>query len=129
MACEMILSGGGTTVWESAALGAPMMLVASAPEEEAAAKHLSEAGLCHFLGPVETLDAAQMAAAIDDFADDLAARARSSTLGRELVDGLGAKRVIEAIQGARLIHSVWHVACPLFRNDRNSFNRPSHNRS
>jgi spore coat polysaccharide biosynthesis predicted glycosyltransferase SpsG len=96
--CEMILSGGGATVYESASLGAPMMLVASAPEESAAAKRLADAGLCEFLGPVETLTPETLAAAIQSFAEDLAARSRSSTLGRELVDGRGAQRVVKAIR-------------------------------
>lgn len=101
MAAEMLLSGGGTTVWEAAALGAPMMLVASAPEEETAATRLASGGLCQFLGPAEQLTADGLAGAIWAFAEDMAARARSSVLGRELVDGLGADRVIEAIKAVR----------------------------
>lgn len=100
MAAEMLLSGGGTTVWEAAALGAPMLLVASAPEEEAAAVRLASGGLCQFLGPADTLGAEDLADAIWAFAEDMAARARSSVLGRELVDGLGAERVIDAIRDA-----------------------------
>ena len=100
MAAEMLLSAGGTTVWEAAALGAPMMLTASAPEEAAAAKRLSESGLCWFLGDVEALAAPKLAQTIMAFADDMAARARSSVMGRELVDGMGAERVITAIRDA-----------------------------
>lgn len=97
MGCEMILSAGGTTVWEAAALGAPMMLAAAAPEEAAAAAQLAKGGLCVFLGDIDALEPARLAAAIDDFAKDMAARARSSVMGRELVDGYGAERVVEAI--------------------------------
>jgi spore coat polysaccharide biosynthesis predicted glycosyltransferase SpsG len=97
LGCEMILSGGGATVYESASLGAPMMIVASAPEEDAAARRLADLGLCEFLGAVETLTPRILAAAIQSFAEDLAARSRSSTLGRELVDGRGAERVVQSI--------------------------------
>jgi UDP-2,4-diacetamido-2,4,6-trideoxy-beta-L-altropyranose hydrolase len=100
MAQEMLLSGGGTTVWEAAALGAPMMLVASAPEEEIAAARLARGGLCQFLGPAEQLTAEGLAEAIWAFAEDMAARAQSSVLGRELVDGYGAERVVDAIKDA-----------------------------
>ncbi len=100
MACEMMLSAGGTTVWEGAALGAPMMLAAAAPEEAEAAARLAKGGLCQFLGGIETLTPTSIARAINDFAHDMAARARSSVLGRELVDGYGAERVIEAIRAA-----------------------------
>lgn len=99
MDCEMILSAGGTTVWEAAALGAPMMLAAAAPEEAQAAARLAKGGLGVFLGEIEALTPARLAMSIDDFAHDMAARARSSVLGRELVDGFGAERVVEAIRG------------------------------
>lgn len=97
MAAEMILSAGGTTVWEAAALGAPMMLIAAAAEERLSAEHFARGGGCVFLGERGDLSAASLAAAIGAFADDLAARARSSVLGRELVDGFGAERVVEAL--------------------------------
>jgi spore coat polysaccharide biosynthesis predicted glycosyltransferase SpsG len=103
MACEMMLSAGGTTVWEGAALGAPMILAAAAPEEARAAAQLAKGGLCLFLGDIETLTPAFLAQAIGDFAHDMAARAQSSVLGRELVDGYGAERVIEAIRSALAI--------------------------
>ncbi|MEJ0023106.1 MAG: UDP-2,4-diacetamido-2,4,6-trideoxy-beta-L-altropyranose hydrolase [Alphaproteobacteria bacterium] len=98
MECEMILSAGGTTVWEAAALGAPMMLAAAAPEEANAAVRLAKGGLALFLGEIEALTPNALGAALNDFAGDMAARARSSVLGRELVDGFGAERVVEAIR-------------------------------
>lgn len=100
MAAEMLLSGGGTTVWEGAALGAPMMLIASAAEEEVAAARLARGGLCQFLGAAENVPPEQLADEIWAFAEDMAARAQSSVLGRELVDGYGAERVIDAIRSA-----------------------------
>jgi spore coat polysaccharide biosynthesis predicted glycosyltransferase SpsG len=98
MRADMLLSAGGTTVWEAAALGAPLMVAASAPEEAKAAELWARGGGCRFLGPVEALSAETLAAAIEDFAWDMGARLQSSVLGRELVDGLGAARVVEAIQ-------------------------------
>jgi spore coat polysaccharide biosynthesis predicted glycosyltransferase SpsG len=97
MECEMLLSAGGTTVWEAAALGAPMMLAAAAPEEANAALRLAKGGLALFLGEIEALTPKAVADAVSDFAGDMAARARSSVLGRELVDGFGAERVVETI--------------------------------
>jgi spore coat polysaccharide biosynthesis predicted glycosyltransferase SpsG len=98
MHSEMLLSAGGTTVWEAAALGAPMLLAAAAPEEASAAERLARGGLCVFLGAIESLTPATLAEAIGTFAADMAARARSSVLGRELVDGYGAERVVEEIR-------------------------------
>lgn len=98
MRADMLLSAGGTTVWEAAALGAPIMVAASAPEEAKAAEVWARGGGCRFLGPVEDLRADTLAAAIEDYAWDMAARLKSSVLGRELVDGRGAARVVEAIR-------------------------------
>lgn len=94
---DIVLSAGGTTVWEAACMGAPMLLVASAPEEAVSAGLLVKGGACRFLGPVEALEPQGIATAIEDFAGDLAARARSNVLGSALVDGLGAARVVHAI--------------------------------
>lgn len=94
---DIVLSAGGTTVWEAACMGAPMLLVAAAPEEAVSAGLLAKGGACRFLGPVEALDGKAIAEAIADFSGDLAARARASVLGQSLVDGLGAARVAEAI--------------------------------
>lgn len=98
MRADMLLSAGGTTVWEAAALGAPIMVAASAPEEAKAAELWARGGGCNYLGPVENLSADTLAATIEDFAWDMAARLQSSVLGRELVDGLGAARVVDAIR-------------------------------
>jgi UDP-2,4-diacetamido-2,4,6-trideoxy-beta-L-altropyranose hydrolase len=98
MRAEMLLSAGGTTVWEAAALGAPIMAAASAPEEAKAAELWARGGGCRYLGRAEELNAETLAASIEDFSGDMAARLRASVLGRELVDGLGAARVVEAIQ-------------------------------
>ena len=96
-ATDMILSAGGTTIWEAAALGAPMMLVASAPEEEDAARHMTRHGGI-YLGLVEDLRPGALAGAINAFAADLAARARSSVVGRGMVDCFGAERVAAALK-------------------------------
>lgn len=94
---EIVLSASGTTVWEAACVGAPLMLVAAAPEEVVSAKRVADLGMAIFLGEIETLTPSGMADAIRDFAGDLALRARSHTLGKEIVDGRGAARVAEAI--------------------------------
>jgi spore coat polysaccharide biosynthesis predicted glycosyltransferase SpsG len=94
---EIVLSASGTTVWEAACVGAPLMLVAAAPEEVVSAKRVADLGMAIFLGEIETLTPASIAAAIRDFAGDLALRARSHVLGKEIVDGRGAAHVAEAI--------------------------------
>ncbi len=94
---DIVFSAGGTTVWEALCVGAPLLLTAVAPEEAVSAQRLAEAGACAFAGPIETLDSASIARALQDFAGDLAARARSHVMGKELVDGRGAGRVAEAL--------------------------------
>src|SRR5262249_49443128 len=64
MHCDMLLSAGGTTVWEAAALGAPMLLAAAAHEEAVAAERLARGGLCVFLGEIEKLAPNALAEAI-----------------------------------------------------------------
>ena len=96
-AADMVLSAGGTTIWEAAALGAPMMLVATTPEEESAARYITHDGGL-YLGPIAQLGPRTLAASIEGFAQDLAARARSSVVGRALVDCAGAERVAGALR-------------------------------
>ncbi len=97
---DMALSAGGTTVWEACALGLPMLLVAVNAEEAVSAERLARAGACLYAGPRQTLDPERLAAAIAGFADDLASRLKSNTLGRMLVDAHGAGRVTRAIAEA-----------------------------
>jgi UDP-2,4-diacetamido-2,4,6-trideoxy-beta-L-altropyranose hydrolase len=98
-AADIVLSSGGTTIWEAAALGAPLMIVAAAPEEEDAARAFTKvAGI--YLGRAGDLEPHALAAAIGSFAANRTARVRASAAARALVDGCGAGRVAAALAEA-----------------------------
>lgn len=94
----LVVTAGGSTLWEGCAAGAPMLVTAVVPEEEVSAADLAAAGACRYLGPRAALTASDLAAAVTALLaapDERAALARAASA---LVDGRGADRVIDALR-------------------------------
>lgn len=94
--CRLAVSAGGSTLYELAALGRPMVLAVVADNQDAAAQAASAEGWA------VNVDA-RMAGAVDALAvqvialwPDHAARDRLAMAAAERVDGQGARRVAEA---------------------------------
>ena len=94
---ELVVCAGGSTACEAASLGVPSIIVVRADNQRPGAQALAESGVAVLAGDgVDALPAAvaEMRALL---ADDTRRR-NMGGLGRELIDGRGAGRVVGAMQ-------------------------------
>lgn len=87
--------GAGSSCWEAAYLGLPFVAVPIAPNQDLNAAILLSAGVAWRI--TLTHDEAELTARLEAFANDAIARKQLSKTGRSLVDGLGANRVVAAM--------------------------------
>ena len=93
---DVAIAAGGTTSWELAFMGLPTLMLVLADNQREVADGLSAAQVVRKTKP-ETIakDLAELLA-------DAGARKRMSERGRQLVDGLGASRVVTAMRAGEL---------------------------
>lgn len=94
---DVAISSGGTTVWELAFMGVPSLVGLIAPIEEQAAVGLESHGLFRVIGWFDRLPTDELAAIIRSYVEDRAARLEASTRARQVVDGKGRRRTIDAM--------------------------------
>jgi UDP-2,4-diacetamido-2,4,6-trideoxy-beta-L-altropyranose hydrolase len=94
---DLAITSGGSTVWELARTGCPSLVIETAPVERLLASGLARVRLFGLLGAEAQLDEGALADEIAARVEDVAWRAEMSALGRRLVDGNGARRVVEAL--------------------------------
>lgn len=97
---DLAVSAAGSTCWELAYLGVPMIVTAIAKNQEKNAQALSERGAAINLGWHENASLTEISNSIGQLAGDVVRRRAMSQAARNLVDGLGAKRVINVLRGA-----------------------------
>lgn len=95
---DLAITAGGSTCWELAFLGLPAMAVVLADNQEPIARGLAAAGAVVDLGWDSTLSITGLTAALGALITDVTGRRAMSESGRKLVDGLGGKRVVTAMQ-------------------------------
>lgn len=95
---DLGITGSGTTVWEAAFLGLPILIVVLADNQRRVAEGLSRAGLAISLGWHETLQAAGVGRMVAEVMRDAGLRAEMSRRGRALVDGEGPARVVMVLR-------------------------------
>jgi len=97
-----IISAGGT-LWELLAMGCAILSYSRNIVQKRVVEALSARRMAVDLGEARNFDEVQLVAQVQEVAASRAAREQMSTLGRGLVDGLGATRIVEAMQdsGAR----------------------------
>ena len=91
---DLAISAAGSTCWELAFMGLPMLLVVLAENQGPGATFLNRLGLARNLGWHCELSADKVRAAIMHIIDDPTLRASMSRKGLELIDGRGASRVV-----------------------------------
>lgn len=96
---DIAIAAGGTTSWELAFMGLPSLLIVLAENQRASVKRLAEAGVCFNVGWHSTLSVQVLAEKLKQFASDRNGREGMICRARELVDGSGVIRVINAISG------------------------------
>jgi UDP-2,4-diacetamido-2,4,6-trideoxy-beta-L-altropyranose hydrolase len=94
---DLALTAGGSAVWEMARMGLPPLVVETVPLETLLASGLARVGLGELLGRADALDDATISATVARRIDDEAWRRSTVDLGRRLVDGNGATRVVDVL--------------------------------
>jgi spore coat polysaccharide biosynthesis predicted glycosyltransferase SpsG len=96
---DLAITSGGSTVWELARTGCPALVLSTVPGEVPMISGLHKVDLFDALGPADRLSPADLADAIGRRLIDHGWRTRRSKRARELVDGQGATRVVDALAG------------------------------
>jgi len=94
---HLAVSAAGSSCWEMAYMGLPNIVISLAENQRGIARSVGEYGCSMNLGWYETVSVESLAAALDDLSAQPGTRAAMSVKGRELIDGKGAARVMEAI--------------------------------
>lgn len=95
ISADVAISAAGTSCWELACLGVPMLLVVAADNQQAGAAALAEKQLAIVLGPHAALDTNNLLGPLRTILTDSGERARLSVSAGKLIDGQGAGRVAE----------------------------------
>jgi len=98
---DLAITAAGSTCWEMASQGVPMVVTVLAENQERVAAAVAEYGLGVNLGWHHAFLDKQAAAAICDLLASPAQRRQMSERGKRLLDGQGAARVVRAM---RLYH-------------------------
>jgi len=93
---DVVFNAGGNTLYELACLGVPSVTFYEDPHERENAMAFARAGFGLCAGVGLKADSAKVARALKHY-EDPKIRAHHSTVGRTLVDGLGALRIAELI--------------------------------
>ncbi len=99
---DVAVSAAGSTCWELACLGVPFGTIVVAQNQEEVAKGLAAAGIAVNFGRARELTSEKLAADIASLMANRDQRCMMVEKGRELVDGHGAARVVEAMALAGL---------------------------
>ncbi|WP_214365739.1 GNAT family N-acetyltransferase [Pseudonocardia sp. H11422] len=98
---DLVVSAAGTTVWELCCVGAPMALVRAADNQtDGYAAVVAARAAAGLGGPDDLRDVPATAAALRGLLADERAREDLASRARALVDGLGASRVVAALEDA-----------------------------
>ena len=94
---DLGIGAGGATTWERMCLGLPSIVISIAENQIPACKALDASGLIHFLGNATKLDAESFQKAIFKALSETENLRALSRSNQNIVDGLGASRVIEVL--------------------------------
>jgi UDP-2,4-diacetamido-2,4,6-trideoxy-beta-L-altropyranose hydrolase len=95
---DWAVMGGGTTCWEAAFMQLPALAISCAHQEDLLLDTLSSYGLLRKLGNIKDCTPPALTLALSKIARDRAIRESMGKKGRELLDGKGASRVIDALR-------------------------------
>lgn len=96
---DMAVTAGGSTCWELAMMGLPMLVMILADNQQGIATGLAAQGSAINLGWRESLDETTVAQALANLLLDGKHCQEMSRCGQELVDGFGASRVANILNG------------------------------
>ncbi|WP_210509021.1 bifunctional UDP-2,4-diacetamido-2,4,6-trideoxy-beta-L-altropyranose hydrolase/GNAT family N-acetyltransferase [Naasia sp. SYSU D00057] len=93
---DLVVTAGGTSVWELAALGVPMAVVQVTENQAENRRYLVEHDLAQGLGTLEELRSGGLASGVADALADRSLAGERASRARLLVDGRGAARIVGA---------------------------------
>jgi UDP-2,4-diacetamido-2,4,6-trideoxy-beta-L-altropyranose hydrolase len=96
---DWAVMGGGTTCWEAAFMQLPAIAISCAHQEDLLLDTLSSHGLLRKLGNIKDCTIPALTLALGEMTRARDVREAMGKRGRELVDGGGAARVIDALRG------------------------------
>lgn len=94
---DLAISAAGSTCWELCFMGVPSLVIEVADNQKEIAENLGAQGLAVNLGKHDRLTVETLSHAVWNFIGDHQSRESFSKQGRKLVDGQGAKRVVEVM--------------------------------
>jgi UDP-2,4-diacetamido-2,4,6-trideoxy-beta-L-altropyranose hydrolase len=99
---DIAVSASGSSVWEFGLLGVPTLITELAENQRLVAAGLANTSTMINLGWYSDLRTADVAQSLQSLLSDAAKRQQLSQLGRQLVNGNGAKAVVTHLQGEKL---------------------------
>ncbi|MCY4237602.1 MAG: UDP-2,4-diacetamido-2,4,6-trideoxy-beta-L-altropyranose hydrolase [Rhodospirillaceae bacterium] len=99
---SVAVTAAGSTCWELACLGVPMVTVVTADNQIALERILRDAGASASAGAVDDTLGVRLRETVTALMADHVGRRRMASRGQALVDGLGATRVAQKIQSHAL---------------------------
>ena len=96
---DIAISAGGSTTWELAFMGLPMILLNFAENQERVARGMERAGVALYSGKYADITAQKLSNLIAELAYSGNARSVMSQNAHLLVDGAGAARVTKVLRG------------------------------
>lgn len=97
---DLAIIAAGGTLWELLAVGCAVLSYSRNIVQARVVKGLSYRGAIVDMGETHHFDPTKLAASVKELVDSPLVRERMINLGRTLVDGQGASRVVEAMQGS-----------------------------
>jgi UDP-2,4-diacetamido-2,4,6-trideoxy-beta-L-altropyranose hydrolase len=97
---DVVVSGAGTTCWELCCLGVPCVTLILADNQRIVARGIAAAGAGLDLGWHADIEDENVLAAVRTITMNATLAQEMSAAGRRLVDGNGARRVVQALQAA-----------------------------
>jgi UDP-2,4-diacetamido-2,4,6-trideoxy-beta-L-altropyranose hydrolase len=95
---EVAISSGGSSIWELALMGVPVLGLARAKQEYQLLKEASQYGIAISLGYFKNVDIVTIGEAFICLAKDRELRSNMIRLGQSNIDGLGANRVLNSME-------------------------------
>jgi UDP-2,4-diacetamido-2,4,6-trideoxy-beta-L-altropyranose hydrolase len=94
---DVAVSGAGVTSWELAYMGVPMLVVTLALNQETIARALQKKGIALSLNQEHVHTSTEVNLLVQELLANRQARGVMSRIGRAVVDGQGAQRVLECL--------------------------------
>lgn len=94
---DLAISAGGSTCWELAFMGVPSLIVVIAENQRDVAKGLERAEIFKTVGLYKAVNNDVLVTRLSALVRDKKLREKKSRLGRQLINGKGAKNIVHAL--------------------------------